>query len=96
MKRVVNYIIIIAVVMAVFIFCGASCDSNKGGYDANNKLNIVHISDSCGNCVDYKVQTWYENQGSGIGFTTTDGNYVWCSEGTFIMAKDYCPICGRK
>ena len=31
-----------------------------------------------------------------LGFITTDGNYIWCSEGTYIMASEYCPICGRK
>lgn len=91
-------IIIIIAIMMLFIFCGASCDadSNLNYGDYNNKITIVHICDSVGNCVDYNVQTWYDNQGSGIGFTTTDGNYVWCSEGTYIMASEYCPICGRK
>lgn len=91
-----KYIVIILIMMLVFVFMGASCDGNKSVQDNNNTINIVHICDSIGNCVDYRIQTWYDNQGSGIGFTTTDGNYVWCSEGTYIMASEYCPICGRK
>lgn len=93
MKKSIISVILIAL---IFVFCGAECDSNKAAYDANNRLNIVHICDMGGNCVDYKVQTWFENQGSGIGFTTEDGNYIWASEGTFIMASNYCPICGRQ
>jgi hypothetical protein len=95
MKRAVNYIIVIAIVTAMLIFCTA-CTGNKSVRDHNNTINIVHICDSVGNCVDYNVKTWYDNQGSGIGFITTDGNYIWCSEGTYIMASEYCPICGRK
>ena len=89
-------IIAIIVVMALFIFCGASCDGNVSYNDTNNKLTVVHICDMGGNCVDYMIERWYETTGAGIGFTTTDGNYIWCSEGTFIMASEYCPICGRK
>lgn len=89
-------VIAIIVIMALFIFCGASCDSNVSYNDTNNRLTIVHICDMGGNCTDYEIQTWYDNQGSGIGFTTKDGNYVWCSEGTYIMASEYCPICGRR
>lgn len=96
MKKSVIAIFIIAL---MFVFVGASCDSpdnNRSLYDTNNQLNVVHICDMSGNCVDYTIERWYDNQGSGIGFTTTDGNYVWCSEGTYIMASEYCPICGRK
>ena len=96
MKKSVIAILIIAL---MFVFVGASCDSpdnNKSLYDTNNQLSIVHICDADGNCVDYNISVWYETSGSGIGFRTTDGNYIWCSEGTYIMASDYCPICGRK
>lgn len=91
-----KHIIIILIMVLAFVFMGASCKSNRSTADYNNKLNIVHICDMSGNCTDYEIQTWYDNQGSGIGFTTKDGNYVWCSEGTYIMASEYCPICGRR
>lgn len=89
-------IITIIIIIALFVFCGSSCDSNKGTVDSNNRFNIVHICDTSGNCVDYNIETWYETTGAGIGFRTTDRNYIWCSEGTYIMASEYCPICGRK
>ena len=91
-----KYIVIILVMVLAFVFMGVSCDGNKSVQDYNNTLNIVHICDSVGNYADYRIKIWYDNQGSGIGFITTDGNYIWCSEGTYIMASEYCPICGRK
>lgn len=91
-----KHIIIILIMVLAFVFMGASCESNRSTVDYNNTLNIVHICDMGGNCTDYEIQTWYDNQGSGIGFATKDGNYIWCSEGTYIMASEYCPICGRR
>lgn len=91
-----KYIVIILIMVLAFVFMGVSCDGNMSVQDTNNTLNIVHICDSVGNYADYNIKTWYDNQGSGIGFITTDGNYIWCSEGTYIMASEYCPICGRK
>lgn len=97
MKDMAIFCIAIVIIMGLFIVFGTGCaESNRSQSDYNNKITVVHICDMGGNCTDYEIQTWYDNQGSGIGFTTKDGNYVWCSEGTYIMASEYCPICGRR
>lgn len=86
-------LLVILVILAVLLLVGCG---NASGASGNYQFNIIHISDNAGNCVDCRVQTWYNTDQVGIEVLLTDGNSVFCSEGTYILAKDYCPICGRK
>lgn len=86
--------LLILVILAALLLVG--CESNASGAPGNYQFNIIHISDNAGNCADCRVQTWYTTDQVGIEILLADGNSVFCSEGTYILAKDYCPICGRK
>jgi hypothetical protein len=56
---------------------------------------VIHISDTAGNFTDYRIEDYHAVE-EGIKVKLQDGNYVFCSEGNYILAEDYCPICGRK
>ena len=86
--------LIVLVIFTAFILVG--CGGTVSGAPGNYQFDIIHISDNSGNCVDCRIQKWYNTDNVGLEVLLADGNSVFCSEGTFILAKDYCPICGRK
>lgn len=88
MKRLFIIVILIAVLL-----CG--CKGNVSTVGHNREYNIIHITDLAGNCVDCRVSKWYDDE-VGIEVQLEDGNSIFCSEGTYILAKDYCPICGKE
>lgn len=89
--------LIILIVLAALLLAGCEgCESNQNTYTSgNHSYNIIHISDSAGNAQDCAISQWWDSS-VGIEVELSDGNNVFCSEGTYILAKDYCPICGRK
>lgn len=86
--------LIVLVIFTALILVG--CVGNVSSAPGNYQFDIIHISDNAGNCVDCRIQKWYDTDQVGIEVLLADGNSVFCSEGTYILAKDYCPICGRK
>ena len=70
------------------------CGNSSIGF-GNYDFNIVHIADYAGHCVDCEIDTWYQSTSNcpGIEVALHDGNSLFLSEGTYILAKDYCPIC---
>lgn len=83
---------IIAISLAcVIVFALTACGNMSLGL-GNFEYNVIHVCDHAGNCKDYRIHKWYEN-GTGIEVTLTNGNNLYLSEGTYILAKDNCPIC---
>lgn len=88
MKKIIG-IICVLIIIATLTACG-NMSFGAGNYD----FNIVHVCDHSGNCADYEVEKWYEDD-CGIEVKLKDGNCLYLSEGTYILASDHCPICGE-
>lgn len=85
---------IIALVIAcsmLFLFSG--CNMGVGNFEFLG--NGVHICDHNGNCRDLAIDKWYDDS-NGIEVKTTDFGSLFCSEGTYILYEDECPICSAK
>lgn len=88
MKKIIC-IICILIVIATLTACG-----NMSLGPGNFKFNVVHVCDHSGNCSDYEIEKWYDND-TGIEVKLKNGNKLFLSEGTYILASDHCPICGE-
>lgn len=92
MKKTLSILLISVALM----LSGCAVESNQNTYTSgSHRYNIIHISDFAGNAQDFTISQWWDSS-VGIEVELSDGNNVFCSEGTYILAKDYCPICGRK
>lgn len=89
MKKVICIIVIISL---LFILTG--CGNHSIGF-GNYQFNKIHVSDCSGNCIDLTVLKWYEDE-TGIEVDTEEVGPIFCSEGTYIMLEDKCPICDKK
>ena len=87
MKKLTAILITILLILGV-----TSCGNHSLGL-GNFQYSVIHVYDTAGNYHDYHIAKWYESN-SGIEVTTTDGNNLFVSEGSYILAKDYCPLCG--
>ena len=68
---------------------------NMGVGIGNFEFHGIHVCDHNGNCRDLAIDKWYDNE-SGIEVKTTDSGSLFCSEGTYILYEDKCPICSIK
>ena len=68
---------------------------NMGVGIGNFEFHGVHVCDHNGNCRDLAIDKWYDND-NGIEIKTTDYGSLFCSEGTYILYEDECPICSAK
>lgn len=88
-----NFILCI-VILIVTMVLGLSGCGNKAILDPGNfSFKHVHISDSVeGHC--FEINKWWDNE-SGIEVRTTDGNGIFCSEGTYQLfeSSTSCPYC---
>lgn len=85
---------IIALIIACsFLLLITGC--NMGIGIGNFEFNGVHVCDHNGNCRDMAIDKWYDND-NGIEIKTTDYGSLFCSEGTYILYEDECPICSAK
>lgn len=89
MKKI---ICIVLAIVVMFALCG--CGNSSIGF-GNYNFKVIHICDNSGTCRDYEICKWYQNsEGTpGVEVLLTDGNSLFCSEGTYILASDHCPIC---
>ena len=85
--------IIALVIACCLMFMIAGC--NMGIGIGNFEFNGVHVCDHNGNCRDMTIDKWYDND-NGIEIKTTDYGSIFCSEGTYILYEDECPICSAK
>ena len=89
MKRIISLVLTVVIVLLTLVGCG-----NMSVGPGNYNYQIVHVFDTAGNYHDYHIEKWYNDE-SGIEVTLTDGNNLFLSEGTYILAKDYCPLCDK-
>lgn len=86
-------IIVLMCVLVLIVLCCVGC-GNKAFLDPGNfTFKHVHISDSVeGHCFD--ITKWWDNE-SGIEVKTSNGNGVFCSEGTYQLfeSAEACPYC---
>ena len=82
-------VLIIGIIAAVFSGCNKSI--TPGSYEFKG----VHVSDCSGNCRDLTVKSWHNND-IGIELNTEEAGPIFCSEGTYIIYRDKCPICSGK
>lgn len=85
--------IIALVIACCLMFMLAGC--NMGVGIGNFEFHGVHVCDHSGNCRDLAIDKWYDNE-SGIEVKTTNNGSLFCSEGTYILYEDECPICSAK
>ena len=83
-----------AILIAILLVLGVTGCGNYSPGMGNYRYSIIHVYDTAGHYHDYHIATWYESGSAGIEVTTTDGNNLFVSEGSYILAKDYCPLCG--
>ena len=76
--------------LAMALLCG--CGNHNAGL-GNYTFKTIHICDHAGNCRDLKVKSWHDNEGPGIEVQLADGNSLFCSEGTYILVGNHCPLC---
>ena len=86
MKKIIVFIL--AALLAVAM---AGCNMGLGL--GNFEFTGVHCSDFSGNCRDFTVTKWYEDD-TGIEVKTKEAGSIFCSEGTYILYEgNKCPIC---
>lgn len=84
-----HFLIIFLILTMVLLLVGCNMSLTPGNY----MFKIVHISDASGNSADFEISSWHESETPGIEVKLTDGNSLFLSEGTYILAEDYCPLC---
>lgn len=92
MKKVFYFVMAIVVLVA-FVLAMSSC--NMGIGPGKFTFEGIHLTTYDGKSACLEVKKWYESD-TGVEVTTTDGNSIFASEGTYILFKDKCPICGEK
>lgn len=86
MKKLI--ILITALTLTLFTLTGCNMSCSPGNYSYNR----VHISVG-GKELCKEILNWHDNE-IGCEVTLKDGNSLYLSEGTYILIKDKCPICG--
>ena len=92
MKKVF-YVVMAIVVMVAFVLAMSSCNMGLVG---KFTYNGIHLTTHDGRSMCLKVEKWYESD-TGIEVKTENKKYgsIFASEGTYILFKDACPICGE-
>lgn len=76
--------------MLLLLVCSVGC-GNRVYVRDNHEYSRIHVGTS--NYVDCFEVDKYFMEDTGIGVTTTDGDVMWLSVGTYILVEDECPIC---
>lgn len=79
--------------VAALILATRSSGNRQQGF-GSNEYQVAHVFDTCGNYADLNVDTWYTHE-DGITIKLTDGTFIYCPNGTYILSQDRCPICSR-
>ena len=87
MKKFIVLIMILILTLFTLTGCNMSC--SPGNYNYNR----VHISVG-GKELCKEILNWHDND-IGCEVALKDGNSLYLSEGTYILIKDKCPICGE-
>ena len=90
MKKLIIIFVALCLILALAL-AGCNCAIGLGNY----VFRGIHISDCSGNAQDLTVNKWYDNE-SGIEVNTKEAGSFFCSEGTYILYEDKCPICSAK
>ena len=92
MKKVISFIVAlvrICSVLCIFTSCG-----NKNYWVGSYNFKKVHIlTGDNGHC--YEISSWKESEIGVEVKLANDKGSLWCSEGTYVLVENYCPICGR-
>ena len=91
MKKVFYFVMAIVVLVA-FVLAMSSCNMGLVG---KFTYRGIHPTTHDGRFACLKVDKWYESD-TGIEVKTESGESIFASEGTYIMFKDVCPICGEQ
>jgi len=85
MKKICLFLILAILAMAL---CSCGNYSIGMGNFSYNKIHInTHDFSGC-----YTVEKWYQSE-TGIEVKTTEIGSIFCSEGTYILVEDKCPVC---
>lgn len=75
------------------LFCFSGCNESLGWGNYNFTKAHIYCGGEKGMCVE--VESWHDNE-LGVELKLKDGKgSIYCSEGTYILLEDYCPICGK-
>ena len=88
MKKFVVLIMMLILTLFSLGLGGCNISCSPGNYNYNR----VHISVG-GKELCKEILNWHDNE-IGCEVTLKDGNSLYLSEGTYILIKDKCPICG--
>ena len=79
------------VCLSLFTFSGCNESLGFGNYNFNKAH--IYLGGEKGVCVE--VDSWHDNE-IGVELKLKDGKgTIYCSEGTYMMVENYCPICGK-
>ena len=93
MKKII-FCVVLAVILFFISFFFSSCNKSIGL--GNYTFNGIHVSlpgVNGGKCLT--VKNWHDNE-TGIEVKTKECGSIFCSEGTYILFENICPICGRE
>ena len=88
MKKLIALTLAICIMLVL-----AGCNMALGL--GNFEFKGIHVCDHSGNCCDLPLAKWHDNA-EGIEVKTTNGDSFFCSEGTYILYENECPICSAK
>lgn len=83
--------IVCLVLAALMIALLAGCNYTVGV--GQLEFKGIHCADFAGNSRDLTIVSWHNND-IGIEVKTEEAGSLFCSEGTYILFEDECPICG--
>lgn len=87
MKKLI--ILIMSLILTIFTLSGCGNQDLSFG---NYTFTKVHISVG-GKEICREISSWHDNE-IGCEVKLKDNNVLYLSEGTYILIKDKCPICG--
>lgn len=87
MKKLLASIIALT---SVFAFSG--CNESLGMGNYSFKRAHIYLGGEKSVCVE--VESWHDNE-VGVELKLKGGHSIYCSEGTYMLVEDYCPICGK-
>lgn len=91
-KTVFNLLLAILLPITIMVCFFSSCSNENWGL-GNYNFTKAHISVG-GEETCVKVKSWHDNE-LGCELELEDGNVIYCSEGTYILLENYCPICDK-
>ena len=84
-----KFCLVVSLLALLLTLCGCG---NKAYGPGNYDFNKIHLdTTNSSRCVN--ITKWYDND-RGIEVKLESGEGMFCSEGTYILIEDHCPICG--